>query len=105
MLTTTLILWSWSGVFMLLFGINFTCIISCCFALFSEAFARGLHVYLGIVAFSTLTITANIAGSLHGSVGHAAHGVLSSVIPSSGDHRLRHGGLQPPGRPYSRVVI
>ena len=59
------------GVFMLLFGINFNLYYFLLLRHFREAFAsEEMHVYLGIVAFSTLTITANIA-SMYDSVGTA----------------------------------
>lgn len=84
---------------MLLFGINFNLYYFLLLRHFREAFAsEEMHVYLGIVAFSTLTITANIA-SMYDSVRHgAAHGVLPGVVHRH-DHRLRHGGLQHLARP------
>ena len=71
------------GVFMLLFGINFNLYYFLLLRHFREALAsEELHVYLGIVAFSTLTITANIAG-LYDSVGTAlrtAFFQVSSIV-------------------------
>ena len=75
------------GVFMLLFGINFNLYYFLLLRHFREAFAsEEMRVYLGIVAFSTLTITANIA-SMYDSVGTAlrtAFFQVSSIITTTG---------------------
>ena len=75
------------GVFMLLFGINFNLYYFLLLRHFREAFAsEEMHVYLGIVAFSTLTITANIA-SMYDSVGTAlrtAFFQVSSIVTTTG---------------------
>ena len=92
------------GVFMLLFGINFNLYYFLLLRHFREALAsEELHVYLGIVAFSTLTITANIAG-LYDSVGTAlrtAFFQVSSVVTTTG-YATADFNLWPT---YSRVVI
>ena len=72
---------------MLLFGINFNLYYFLLLRHFKEAFAsEEMHVYLGIVAFSTLTITANIA-SMYGSVGTAlrtAFFQVASIVTTTG---------------------
>lgn len=92
------------GVFMLLFGINFNLYYFLLLRHFREALAsEELHVYLGIVAFSTLTITANIAG-LYDSVGTAlrtAFFQVSSIVTTTG-YATVDFNLWPT---YSRVVI
>ena len=91
-------------VFMLLFGINFNLYYFLLLRHFREALAsEELHVYLGIVAFSTLTITANIAG-LYDSVGTAlrtAFFQVSSIVTTTG-YATVDFNLWPT---YSRVVI
>ena len=102
--TTTLIFEVVIGVFMLLFGINFNLYYFLLLRHFREALAsEELHVYLGIVAFSTLTITANIAG-LYDSVGTAlrtAFFQVSSIVTTTG-YATVDFNLWPT---YSRVVI
>ena len=72
------------GVFMLLFGINFNLYYFLLLRHFREAFAsEEMHVYLGIVAFSTLTITANIA-SMYDSVGTALSTIFCEVLRKKG---------------------
>lgn len=92
------------GVFMLLFGINFNLYYFLLLRHFREALAsEELRVYLGIVAFSTLTITANIAG-LYDSVGTAlrtAFFQVSSIVTTTG-YATADFNLWPT---YSRVVI
>ena len=92
------------GVFMLLFGINFNLYYFLLLRHFREALAsEELRVYLGIVAFSTLTITANIAG-LYDSVGTAlrtAFFQVSSIVTTTG-YATVDFNLWPT---YSRVVI
>lgn len=92
------------GVFMLLFGINFNLYYFLLLRHFREAFAsEEMHVYLGIVAFSTLTITANIA-SMYDSVGTAlrtAFFQVSSIITTTG-YATADFNLWPT---YSRIVI
>lgn len=92
------------GVFMLLFGINFNLYYFLLLRHFREAFAsEEVHVYLGIVAFSTLTITANIA-SMYDSVGTAlrtAFFQVSSIITTTG-YATADFNLWPT---YSRTVI
>ena len=92
------------GVFMLLFGINFNLYYFLLLRHFREAFAsEEMHVYLGIVAFSTLTITANIA-SMYDSVGTAlrtAFFQVSSIVTTTG-YATADFNLWPT---YSRIVI
>ena len=92
------------GVFMLLFGINFNLYYFLLLRHFREAFAsEEMHVYLGIVAFSTLTITVNIA-SMYDSVGTAlrtAFFQVSSIITTTG-YATADFNLWPT---YSRTVI
>ena len=92
------------GVFMLLFGINFNLYYFLLLRHFREAFAsEEMHVYLGIVAFSTLTITANIAG-MYDSVGTAlrtAFFQVSSIVTTTG-YATADFNLWPT---YSRTVI
>ena len=92
------------GVFMLLFGINFNLYYFLLLRHFREAFAsEEMHVYLGIVAFSTLTITANIA-SMYDSVGTAlrtAFFQVSSIVTTTG-YATADFNLWPT---YSRTVI
>ena len=92
------------GVFMLLFGINFNLYYFLLLRHFKEAFAsEEMRVYLGIVAFSTLTITANIA-SMYGSVGTAlrtAFFQVASIVTTTG-YATADFNLWPT---YSRVVI
>ena len=89
---------------MLLFGINFNLYYLLLLRHFREALAsEELRVYLGIVAFSTLTITANIAG-LYDSVGTAlrtAFFQVSSIVTTTG-YATVDFNLWPT---YSRVVI
>ena len=89
---------------MLLFGVNFNLYYFLLLRHFREALAsEELHVYLGIVAFSTLTITANIAG-LYDSVGTAlrtAFFQVSSIVTTTG-YATVDFNLWPT---YSRVVI
>ena len=91
------------GVFMLLFGINFNLYYFLLLRHFREAFAsEEMHVYLGIVAFSTLTITANIA-SMYDSVGTAlrtAFFQVSSIVTTTG-YATADFNLWPT---YSRIV-
>ena len=92
------------GVFMLLFGINFNLYYFLLLRHFREALAsEEMHVYLGIVAFSTLTITANIA-SMYDSVGTAlrtAFFQVSSIVTTTG-YATADFNLWPT---YSRIVI
>ena len=92
------------GVFMLLFGINFNLYYFLLLRHFKEAFAsEEMRVYLGIVAFSTLTITANIA-SMYDSVGTAlrtAFFQVASIVTTTG-YATADFNLWPT---YSRVVI
>ena len=92
------------GVFMLLFGINFNLYYFLLLRHFREAFAsEEMRVYLGIVAFSTLTITANIA-SMYDSVGTAlrtAFFQVSSIVTTTG-YATADFNLWPT---YSRTVI
>ena len=92
------------GVFMLLFGVNFNLYYFLLLRHFKEAFAsEELHVYLGIVAFSTLTITANIA-SLYDNVGTAlrtAFFQVSSIVTTTG-YATADFNLWPT---YSRIVL
>ena len=92
------------GVFMLLFGINFNLYYFLLLRHFREAFAsEEMHVYLGIVAFSTLTITANIA-NMYDSVGTAlrtAFFQVSSIVTTTG-YATADFNLWPT---YSRIVI
>ena len=92
------------GVFMLLFGINFNLYYFLLLRHFCEAFAsEEMHVYLGIVAFSTLTITANIA-SMYDNVGTAlrtAFFQVSSIVTTTG-YATADFNLWPT---YSRIVI
>ena len=74
-------------VFMLLFGINFSCFYLLILRQFRAVFKdEELRLYLGVVAASILLITVNIA-SLYGSIGealrHAAFQV-SSIITTTG---------------------
>lgn len=75
------------GVFMLLFGINFNLYYFILPRHFRDAFrSEELRVYLGIVAFSTITITINIAG-LYDNVGTAlrtAFFQVSSIVTTTG---------------------
>lgn len=75
------------GVFMLLFGINFNLYYFILLRHFRDAFrSEELRVYLGIVAFSTITITINIAG-LYDNVGTAlrtAFFQVSSIVTTTG---------------------
>ena len=91
-------------VFMLLFGINFNLYYFLLLRHFREAFAsEEMRVYLGIVAFSTLTITANIA-SMYDSVGTAlrtAFFQVSSIVTTTG-YATADFNLWPT---YSRIVI
>ena len=92
------------GVFMLLFGINFNLYYFLLLRHFKEAFAfEEMHVYLGIVAFSTLTITVNIA-SMYDSIGTAlrtAFFQVASIVTTTG-YATADFNLWPT---YSRVVI
>ena len=47
-------------VFMILFGVNFSCYFLLLHKKFKEAFTDELKVYLGIIAFAILTITLNV---------------------------------------------
>ena len=47
-------------VFMILFGVNFTCYFLLLHKRFKDAFTDELKVYLGIIAFAILTITLNV---------------------------------------------
>ena len=47
-------------VFMILFGVNFTCYFLLLHKKFKEAFTDELKVYLGIIAFAIVTITLNV---------------------------------------------
>lgn len=75
------------GIFMLLFGINFNLYYFILLRHFKEAFcSEELRVYLGIAAFSTITITLNIA-SLYDNVGTAlrtAFFQVASVMTTTG---------------------
>jgi len=75
------------GIFMLLFGINFNLYYFILLRHFREAFrSEELRVYLGIVAFATITITINIA-SLYDSVGTAlrtAFFQVASIVTTTG---------------------
>ncbi len=75
------------AVFMLLFGVNFNLYYFLLLRHFREAFrSEELRVYLGIVAFATLTITVNIV-RLYGSVGTAlrtAFFQVASIITTTG---------------------
>lgn len=71
------------GIFMLLFGINFNLYYFILLRHFRDAFrSEELRVYLGIVAFSTITIAVNIA-SLYDNVGTALRTAFSRWRPSS----------------------
>ena len=75
------------GIFMLLFGINFNLYYFILLRHFRDVFrSEELRVYLGIVAFATITITINIA-SLYDNVGTAlrmAFFQVASVITTTG---------------------
>ena len=75
------------GVFMLLFGINFNLYYFILLRHFRDVFrSEELRVYLGIVAFATITITINIA-SLYDNVGTAlrmAFFQVASVMTTTG---------------------
>ena len=75
------------GIFMLLFGINFNLYYFILLRHFRDVFrSEELRVYLGIVAFATITITINIA-SLYDSVGTAlrmAFFQVASVMTTTG---------------------
>lgn len=92
------------GVFMLLFGINFNLYYFILLRHFKEAFhSEELRVYLGIVAFSTITITINIA-SLYDNVGTAlrtAFFQVASIMTTTG-YATTDFSLWPN---YSRTVL
>ncbi len=92
------------GVFMLLFGINFNLYYFLLLRRFRDAFcSEEMLTYLGIVAFSTLTITANIL-HLYDNVGTAlrtAFFQVSSIITTTG-YASTDFNLWPT---YSRIVI
>lgn len=75
------------GIFMLLFGINFNLYYFILLRHFKDAFcSEELRVYLGIVAFSTITITINIAG-MYDNVGTAlrtAFFQVASIVTTTG---------------------
>ena len=75
------------GIFMLLFGINFNLYYFILLRHFRDVFrSEELRVYLGIVAFATVTITINIA-SLYDNVGTAlrmAFFQVASVMTTTG---------------------
>lgn len=92
------------GVFMLLFGINFNLYYFLLLRRFKDAFcSEELLTYLGIVAFSTVTITLNIL-NLYDSVGTAlrtAFFQVSSIVTTTG-YASTDFNLWPT---YSRIVI
>ncbi len=75
------------GVFMLLFGVNFSLYFLMLMKRFRAALgSEELHWYLGIVAFAVITIAANINslyGSFHQAVRHSFFAV-SSIITTTG---------------------
>lgn len=75
------------GVFMLLFGVNFNLYFLMLLKRFRAALgSEELHWYLGFVAFSVVTIAANINslyGSIHQAVRHSFFAV-SSIITTTG---------------------
>lgn len=75
------------GVFMLLFGVNFNLYFLMLLRRFRIALSsEELHWYLGFVAFSVITIAANISslyGSIHQAVRHSFFAV-SSIITTTG---------------------
>ena len=92
------------GVFMLLFGINFNLYYFLLLRRFRDAFcSEEMLTYLGIVAFSTVTITLNIL-HLYDGVGTAlrtAFFQVSSIITTTG-YASADFNLWPT---YSRVII
>ena len=92
------------GIFMLLFGINFNLYYFILLRHFKEALcSEELRVYLGIVAFSTVTITINIA-SLYDNVGTAlrtAFFQVASIMTTTG-YATTDFNLWPN---YSRTVL
>ena len=74
-------------VFMILFGVNFTCYYLVILRQFGRVFKNEeLRVYLGIIAFSTIVITLNIRslfGSLYEAFHHSAFQV-ASIVSSTG---------------------
>ena len=92
------------GVFMLLFGINFNLYYFLLLRRFRDAFcSEEMLTYLGIVAFSTVTITLNIL-HLYDGVGTAlrtAFFQVSSIITTTG-YASTDFNLWPT---YSRVII
>ena len=92
------------GVFMLLFGINFNLYYFLLLRRFRDAFcSEEMLTYLGIVAFSTVTITLNIL-HLYDGVGTAlrtAFFQVSSIVTTTG-YATADFNLWPT---YSRVVI
>ena len=78
-----------TGVGMLAFGVNFNLYYFLLVRRFRDVLkSEELWAYLGIVAFSTLTIAANIL-RIYGSVG------TSLRVLHHHHHRIRHGGLRP----------
>ena len=92
------------GVFMLLFGINFNLYYFLLLRRFRDAFcSEEMLTYLGIVAFSTVTITLNIL-HLYDGVGTAlrtAFFQVSSIVTTTG-YASTDFNLWPT---YSRIVI
>ena len=92
------------GIFMLLFGINFNLYYFILLRHFKEALcSEELRVYLGIVAFSTVTITINIV-SLYDNVGTAlrtAFFQVASIMTTTG-YATTDFNLWPN---YSRTVL
>ena len=92
------------GVFMLLFGINFNLYYFLLLRRFRDAFcSEEMLAYLGIVGFSTVTITLNIL-HLYDNVGTAlrtAFFQVSSIITTTG-YASADFNLWPT---YSRIVI
>ena len=92
------------GVFMLLFGINFNLYYFILLRHFRDAFrSEELRVYLGIVAFSTITIAINIA-SLYDNAGTAlrmAFFQVASIVTTTG-YATADFNLWPN---YSRTVL
>lgn len=74
-------------VFMLLFGVNFSCYYLIILKKFKSVFKDGeLHVYIGLVVASIALITVNISG-MFGSVREALHHAaftVSSIITTTG---------------------
>ena len=84
-----------TGVFMLLFGVNFSIYFLLIMRKFRPALRNSeLHLYLGIAGFATLAIALDISRRLRQLLALAAALVLPGVVHHD-DDRLCDGGLQP----------